>query len=63
MDPDKLHRDKMVSEAKEEILAHFTELYPDNEIDIAHVVAKLVKRVFRHIITVDKIRPDGPCPG
>ena len=59
MDPDKLHRDKMVSEAKEEILAHFTELYPDNEIDIAHVVAKLVKRVFRHIITVDKIRPDG----
>lgn len=59
MDPDKLHRDKMVSEAKEEILAHFTELYPDNEIDIAHVVAKLVKRVFRYIITVDKIRPDG----
>lgn len=59
MDPDKLHRDKMVSEAKEEILAHFTELYPDNEIDIAHVVAKLVKRVFWHIITVDKIRPDG----
>lgn len=59
MDPDKLHRDKMVSEAKEEILTHFTELYPDNEIDIAHVVAKLVKRVFRHIITVDKIRPDG----
>lgn len=59
MDPDKLHRDKMVSEAKEEIMAHFTELYPDNEIDIAHVVAKLVKRVFRHIITVDKIRPDG----
>ena len=59
MYPDKLHRDKMVSEAKEEILAHFTELYPDNEIDIAHVVAKLVKRVFRHIITVDKIRPDG----
>ena len=59
MDSDKLHRDKMVSEAKEEILAHFTELYPDNEIDIAHVVAKLVKRVFRHIITVDKIRPDG----
>ena len=59
MDPDKLHRDKMVSEAKEEILAHFTELYPDNEIDIAHVVAKLVKRVFRHIITVDKIRLDG----
>ena len=59
MDPDKLRRDKMVSEAKEEILAHFTELYPDNEIDVAHVVAKLVKRVFRHIITVDKIRPDG----
>ena len=59
MDPDKLHRDKMVSEAKEEILAHFTELYPDNEIDIAHVVAQLVQRVFRHIITVDKIRPDG----
>ena len=59
MDPDKLHRDKMVSETKEEIMAHFTELYPDNEIDIAHVVAKLVKRVFRHIITGDKIRPDG----
>ena len=59
MDPDKLHRDKMVEETKAEIMEHFTELYPDNEIDIAHVVQKLVKRVFRHIITVDKIRPDG----
>jgi polyribonucleotide nucleotidyltransferase len=59
MDPDKLHRDKMVSEAKDEIMAHFTELYPDNEIDIAHIVQKLVKKVFRRIITVDKIRPDG----
>ena len=59
MDPDKLHRDKMVSETKEAILAHFVELYPESEIDIAHIVQKLVKKVFRHIITHDKIRPDG----
>lgn len=59
MDPDKLHRDKMVSETKEAILEHFVELYPESEIDIAHIVQKLVKQVFRHIITHDKIRPDG----
>ena len=59
MDPDKLHRDKMVSETKEAILQHFVELYPESEIDIAHIVQKLVKKVFRHIITHDKIRPDG----
>jgi len=59
MDPDKLHRDKMVSETKEAILEHFVELYPESEIDIAHIVQKLVKKVFRHIITHDKIRPDA----
>lgn len=59
MDPDKLHRDKMVSETKEAILEQFVELYPESEIDIAHIVQKLVKKVFRHIITHDKIRPDG----
>lgn len=59
MDSDKLHRDKMVSETKEAILEHFVELYPESEIDIAHIVQKLVKKVFRHIITHDKIRPDG----
>ncbi len=59
MDPDKLHRDKMVSETKEAILEHFVELYPESEIDIAHIVQKPVKKVFRHIITHDKIRPDG----
>lgn len=59
MDPDKLHRDKMVSETKEAILEHFVEFYPESEIDIAHIVQKLVKKVFRHIITHDKIRPDG----
>lgn len=59
MDPDKLHRDKMVSETKEAILEHFVELYPESEIDIAHIVQKLVKKVFHHIITHDKIRPDG----
>ena len=59
MDPDKLHRDKMVSETKEAILEHFVELYPESEIDIALIVQKLVKKVFRHIITHDKIRPDG----
>lgn len=59
MDPDKLHRDKMVSETKEAILEHFVELYPESEIDIAHIVQKLVKKVFRHIITHDKIRSDG----
>lgn len=59
MDPDKLRRDKMVSETKEAILEHFVELYPESEIDIAHIVQKLVKKVFRHIITHDKIRPDG----
>ena len=49
----------MVTETKDAILAHFVEHYPVSEIDIAHIIQKLVKKVFRHIITHDKIRPDG----
>ena len=46
MDPDKLHRDKMVSETKEAILEHFVELYPESEIDIAILCRSLSRRSF-----------------
>lgn len=59
MDADKLHREKMVDEVKMEIAEHFSELYPDNAVDVAYITQKLIKAVVRHTISVDKIRPDG----
>lgn len=59
MDPDKLHREEMVSKVKKEIAAVFNEKYPENGKDVAYVTQKLIKTVVRRTISVDKIRPDG----
>ena len=59
MDADKKRREKMVDEVKNEIADHFLEKYPDNGVDIAYIIQKLIKAVVRHTISVDKIRPDG----
>jgi polyribonucleotide nucleotidyltransferase len=59
MDADKLRRDEMVGEVKEDIAEHFADQYPDNGADVAYVTQKLIKAVVRRTIAVDKIRPDG----
>ena len=42
-----------------EIAEVFLEKYPDNAKDVAYITQKLVKKIVRRTISVDKIRPDG----
>ena len=44
---------------KAEAEAHFKEIYPDNASDVAECLDHLTKEIVRHMISVDKIRPDG----
>lgn len=57
--PDKLTREAHMAEVKAEAEAHFKEIYPDNASDVAECLDHLTKEIVRHMISVDKIRPDG----
>lgn len=57
--PDKLTREAHMAEVKAEAEAHFKELYPDNAAEVASCLDHLTKEIVRHMISVDKIRPDG----
>lgn len=57
--PDKLTREAHMEEARKEAEAHFKEIYPENGSDIAECLNHLTKEIVRHMISVDKIRPDG----
>ena len=59
MDANKLEREENVDRVKKEIAESFLEKYPDNGEDVAYITQKLVKKIVRHTIAVDKIRPDG----
>lgn len=59
MDANKLQREENVEKVKTAIAEHFLEKYPDNAEDVAYITQKLVKKIVRHTISVDKIRPDG----
>lgn len=59
MDANKLQREENVERVKQEIAEHFMEKYPDNAEDVAYITQKLVKKIVRRTISVDKIRPDG----
>ena len=56
---DKQQREAQQNEVFEETLGHFEETYPDNTDDIKTALDALVKEIVRHMITVEKIRPDG----
>ena len=58
-DPDKVTREAHMEEVKQEALAHFKEIYPDNVSDVAACLDHLTKEIVRKMISVDKIRPDG----
>lgn len=58
-DADKLRRDEHVAEVKAEAKEHFLELYPEAEMEINHILYKTLKGIVRHMITHEKIRPDG----
>lgn len=57
--PDKLTREAHMEEVRKEAEAHFKEIYPENGSDIAECLNHLTKEIIRHMISVDKIRPDG----
>lgn len=57
--PDKLTREAHMEEVRKEAEAHFKEIYPENGSDIAECLNHLTKEIARHMISVDKIRPDG----
>ena len=59
MDANKLEREENVAKVKEEIAKVFLEKYPDKGVDVAYITQKLVKKIVRHTISVEKIRPDG----
>ena len=59
MDANKLEREENVAKVKEEIATVFLEKYPENGVDVAYITQKLVKKIVRRTISVDKIRPDG----
>lgn len=56
---DKLEREENIKQVKTEATEHFLALYPDKEKDIGNMFQKILKEIVRHMITVDKIRPDG----
>ena len=57
--PDKLSREAHMEEVRKEAEDHFKEIYPENGSDIAECLNHLTKEIVRHMISVDKIRPDG----
>ena len=57
--PDKLSRDSDIEAVKAETVEHFIEQYPDNVKEISNILYKLEKNIVRHMITHEKIRPDG----
>lgn len=57
--PDKLTREAHMAEVKAEAEAHFKEIYPENASDVEASLDHLTKEIVRHMISADKIRPDG----
>lgn len=57
--PDKLTREAHMEEVRKEAEIHFKEIYPENGSDITECLNHLTKEIVRHMISVDKIRPDG----
>lgn len=56
---DKQQRDAQQDEVYADTKAHFEEIYPDNMADVSMALEKMTKEIVRHMITVEKIRPDG----
>ena len=56
---DKLVRDADIAAIKAEAIEHFVEKYPDATKEISQILYKIEKGIVRHMITHEKIRPDG----
>ena len=56
---DKLMRDADIAAIKAETIEHFVEEYPEAAKEISQILYKIEKGIVRHMITHEKIRPDG----
>jgi polyribonucleotide nucleotidyltransferase len=56
---DKVTREEQTKQVKDEAIAHFKEIFPDNPKEVSYMIGKIMKEIVRRMITVDKIRPDG----
>ena len=56
---DKLMRDADIAAIKAETVDHFIEEYPEAAKEISQILYKIEKGIVRHMITHEKIRPDG----
>lgn len=56
---DKLMRDADIAAIKAETVEHFVEEYPEAAKEISQILYKIEKGIVRHMITHEKIRPDG----
>lgn len=56
---DKQQRDAQQDEVYADTRAHFEEIYPENMDDVNMALEKMTKEIVRHMITVEKNRPDG----
>lgn len=56
---DKQQCDAQQDEVYADTRAHFEEIYPENMDDVNMALEKMTKEIVRHMITVEKIRPDG----
>ncbi len=55
----KLERDANISDIKTNTLEYFLSKYPDKEKELSQILYKIEKNIVRHMITHEKIRPDG----
>ena len=56
---DKVVREEQTNAVKEETMAHFAEIYPDNGKDVQIVLGKILKEIVRFAIAKEGKRPDG----
>ncbi len=57
--PDKLDRDSHIADINADVMEHFLTDYPEMDKEIAMALHDLEKEIVRHMITHEKIRPDG----
>ncbi len=56
---DKQQRDDQENVVRADVYEHFESVYPEQMNDVRVAFDKLIKEIVRHMITVEKIRPDG----
>ncbi len=56
---DKTERLENIDKVKEEVVEHFSELYPEQLGDIDTILTAIQKKEIRSLILVDRIRPDN----